>query len=161
MGQHHLDPVTWIYGKDDTAPVTVEAYAPPAHPEACGMWGWAELTYADGFTLVLASGEWGEPYARKQGRGVGLGDLPEEDRAKVEAMPDPEPLLSFAQAVRARRPAGGNAEAAHRTATLMHLTNIAIRVGRKIAFDPVKEEIIGDPEANRLVNQPMRAPWHL
>jgi len=76
-------------------------------------------------------------------------------------MPDPEPLLSFAQAVRARKPAGGNAEAAHRTATLMHLTNIAIRVGRKIAFDPVKEEVIGDPEANRLVDQPMRAPWHL
>ncbi len=161
MGQHYLDPVTWIYGKDDTAPVTVEAHAPPAHPEACGMWGWAELTYADGFTLVLASGEWREPYGRKQGRGVDLNDLPEEDRAKIAAMPDPEPLLSFAQAVRARKPAGGNAEAAHRTATLMHLTNIAIRVGRKIAFDPVKEEVIGDPEANRLVDQPMRAPWHL
>ena len=43
----------------------------------------------------------------------------------------------------------------------MHLTNIAIRVGRKIAFDPVKEEVIGDPEANRLVDQPMRAPWYL
>ena len=27
--------------------------------------------------------------------------------------------------------------------------------------DPVKEEVIGDAEANRLVNQPMRAPWHL
>jgi hypothetical protein len=25
----------------------------------------------------------------------------------------------------------------------------------------VREEVIGDDEANRLVNQPMRAPWHL
>ena len=32
-----------------------------------------------------------------------------------------------------------------------HLANIAIRVGRKIRFDPVKEEIVGDEEANRLV----------
>jgi hypothetical protein len=63
--------------------------------------------------------------------------------------------------VRSRRPAGGNAEAAHRTVTLLHLANIAIRVGRKIHFDPVKEVIVGDEEANRLVNQPMRAPWHL
>ena len=76
-------------------------------------------------------------------------------------MPDPEPLLEFGDAVRARKPAGGNAEAAHRTATIMHLSNISIRVGRKIRFDPEKEVIIGDEEANRLVNQPMRAPWHL
>ena len=43
----------------------------------------------------------------------------------------------------------------------MHLANIAIRTGRTIKFDPVKELVIGDEEANRLVNQPMRAPWHL
>ncbi len=45
--------------------------------------------------------------------------------------------------------------------TILHLANIAIRVGRKIRFDPVKEVIVGDEEANRLVSQPMRAPWHL
>ncbi|UCF34986.1 MAG: hypothetical protein JSV78_06705, partial [Phycisphaerales bacterium] len=67
----------------------------------------------------------------------------------------------FAEAVKQRKPAGGNAEAAHRTITIMHLTNIAFRTGRKIRFDPDKEEILGDEEANRLVNVPMRAPWHL
>ncbi|MBN1443408.1 MAG: Gfo/Idh/MocA family oxidoreductase [Planctomycetes bacterium] len=161
MGQHYMDPVTYTYGKDDTSPVEVEAHAPPAHPEACGMWGWVELKYADGFTLVLDSGEWGERYSRKAARGVGLEDLDEEGRRKLAEMPDPEPLIGFGEAVKTRRPAGGNAEAAHRTATIMHLANIAIRVGRKIRFDPEKEVIIGDEEANRLVNQPMRAPWHL
>ena len=125
------------------------------------MWGWVELKYSDGLTLVLESGEWGEKYGRRAERGVGLNDLDEDARKKVLEMPDPEPLLTFAQAVRARKPAGGNAEAAHRTATIFHLANLAIRVGRKIRFDPVKEEIVGDEEANRLVNQPMRAPWHL
>ncbi|MBI4659185.1 MAG: Gfo/Idh/MocA family oxidoreductase [Verrucomicrobia bacterium] len=161
MGQHFLDPFTWIYGKDDTAPVEIEPHAPPAHHDACGMWGWVELKYADGLTLVLESGEWGERYNRKQSRGVTLNDLSEEDRRKVSEMPDPEPLRTFAEAVRTRKPAGGNAEAAHRTASLMHLANIAIRVGRRIRFDPVREVIVGDEEANRLVNQPMRAPWHL
>jgi hypothetical protein len=41
------------------------------------------------------------------------------------------------------------------------LANIAIRMGRKIRFDPVKDIIVGDEEANRLVHPPMRAPWHL
>ncbi len=161
MGQHYLDPFTWTWGKDDTAPVEIEAHAAPAHPEACGMWGWVELKYADGFTLVFDSNEWGPLYSRKPYRSLKLEDLDEESRKKVLAMPDEAPLLSFAEAVKTRQPAGGNAEVAHRTVTILHLANIAIRIGRKIKFDPVKEVIVGDEEANRLVNVPMRAPWHL
>jgi hypothetical protein len=161
MGQHHLDGFNYAFAKDYTGPVSVEAYAPPAHPEACAMWGWSELTYADGLTLVLESREWGEPYTRKEPRGVSLADLSPEDQKKLNAMPDPEPLLRFAEAVKQRKLSGGHAEAAQRTSTLMHLSNIAIRTGRKLRYDPVKEEIVGDEEANRLVYQPMRAPWHL
>lgn len=162
MGQHHFDPMTWTYGVDDTAPVEVEAHAPPAHPYACGMWGWIELKYANGLTFVIESREWGKPYDRKQARDhVSLDDLDPESREKLKAMPDPEPLIDFTQAVKTRKQPGGHAEAAHRTMSIMHLSNIAIRTGRKIRFDPDKEVIIGDEEANRLVNVPMRAPWHL
>ena len=125
------------------------------------MWGWADLKYADGLTFVLDSREWGKPYDRKQERGVSLSDLSEEDQKKVLAMPDPEPLVDFPTAIRTRQRPGGHAEAAHHSAAIMHLANIAIRVGRKIRYDPVKEQVIGDDEANRLVNPPMRAPWHL
>jgi predicted dehydrogenase len=161
MGQHHFDGVQWTYGKDDTSPVEIEAHAPPAHPEVVGMWGWVELRYADGLTFVMDSGEWGKPYDRKQRRGISMQDLTEEQREKVNAMPDPDPLLSFAEAVKTRKSAGGNAESSHRGATLLHLANLAIRTNRKLKYDPVKEQVIGDEEANRLVNQPMRAPWHL
>jgi len=161
MGQHHLEGFNWTYGKDYTSPVEIEAHAPVAHPEVTGMWGWVEMKYADGLTLVLESGEWGTPYDRKKPRDVRLTDLSEEDQRKIREMPDPEPLLDFGEAVRTRKPAGGHPEAAHRTACLLHLANLAIRTGRKIRYDPVKEQVIGDEEANRLVNQPMRAPWHL
>ena len=31
----------------------------------------------------------------------------------------------------------------------------------KLHFDPVAMRFVNDPEANRLAEQPMRAPWHL
>jgi myo-inositol 2-dehydrogenase/D-chiro-inositol 1-dehydrogenase len=165
MAHHHLDGPGYQYGRDLTAPVEVTPYAPPMHPEACGVWGWAELKYADGFTLVLESGEWGKPYDRLRQQKTGEGDirnmLSEEDRQKLDAMPDPEPLVRFPEAIRTRKQAGGHAEASHRVATIYHLANIAFRTGRKLRFDPVKEEIVGDDEANRLAYQPMRAPRRL
>ena len=161
FAQHYMDPFQWTYGKDDTSPVRAEALAPPAHPEACGLWAWVELTYADGLTLVLDGGEWGPRYDRKEPHRLGPGDLDEETRKKVEALPDPEPPRSFVEAVKTRQEAGGHVEAAHRAVTIAHLANIAIRLGRAIQYDPVTEQVIGDEAANRLVNQPMRAPWHL
>jgi hypothetical protein len=111
--------------------------------------------------LVLDSGEWGEPYNRLQPRGVSKKDLSPEDQKKLDAMPDPEPLVGFAEAVKTRKRPGGHAEAAHRTATLFHLANLAIRTGRKLRYDPVREIVLDDEEVNRLIHQPMRAPWHV
>jgi myo-inositol 2-dehydrogenase/D-chiro-inositol 1-dehydrogenase len=161
MGQHHFDPQQWIYGKDDTSPVKIEAFAPPAHPDVTGMWAWVELTYSDGFTFVMDSAEWGPSYDKKGSKQVSLSQLSEEDQQKINAMPDPAPLLSFAEAVKQRKQAGGHPEAAHRAACILHLANIAIRLGRKLQYDPEKEQFVGDDEANRFVNVPMRSPWHL
>ena len=115
----------------------------------------------DGQRRAVAAALASSLHDREQSRDVKLSDLSEEDRQKVADAPDPERMLTFAEAVKQRKQPGGHAEAAHRAATLLHLANIAIRVGRKIRFDPVKEQIIGDEEANRLAYQPMRAPWHL
>jgi len=49
----------------------------------------------------------------------------------------------------------------HRSATVCHLGNIAIRTGKKIKWDPAKEEIVGDSEAAKWVTKPYRAPWKL
>ena len=165
MAHHQLDRLAYEYGRDLTAPVEVTPHAPPAHPEACGMWGWVEMKYADGFTLVLDSGEWGKPYDRLKQQNTSEGDilktLSESDRKKLDEIPEPEPLVRFSEAIRTRKRAGGNADVSHRVATIYHLANVAIRTGRPIRFDPDSEQIVGDDEANRLVNQPMRAPWRV
>ena len=161
MGQHHLDPTQWTLDKDHTSPVEVEAYAPwPAHPDACGLWGHVKFTYADGTVIVIDSREWGEPWTGKT-RWPSLADLAPDDRAKLAALPTPKPLVDFETAVKTRRQPGGNAESSHRCATLIHLGNIAIRTGRKIRYDPQAEKVVGDEEANRLVDVPLRAPWTL
>jgi hypothetical protein len=36
---------------------------------------------------------------------------------------------------------------------------VALQLNRTLEFDPVNELFVNDEEANRLVNQPMRAPW--
>ena len=76
-------------------------------------------------------------------------------------MPDPEPLIDFETAVKTRQKTGGNESVSHRSCTLVNLATHAIRLGRTLHYDPVKEDFIGDEQASRLVSQPMRAPWHL
>jgi predicted dehydrogenase len=49
----------------------------------------------------------------------------------------------------------------HRSATVCHLGNIAIRTGRKLRWDPLREEFIGDAQAAAWLNKPYRAPWAL
>ncbi|MCY3024193.1 MAG: Gfo/Idh/MocA family oxidoreductase [Planctomycetota bacterium] len=46
-----------------------------------------------------------------------------------------------------------------RTLTVCHLFNIAYWLKRSLKWDPVKEEIVGDPEAARWLSRPKRAPW--
>ena len=163
FGAHSLDPLQWSYAKDDTSPVRIEPQATwPQHPDAVRPFSWVELTYADGLKVVLTGGKGGGKYDRPKKRGMLTeNDLDAAGRKRLAELPDPPRLVPFGEAVRTRQQAGGNAESSHRVSTAMNLANIAIRMGRTIQYDPVKEQIVGDEEANRFVNIPMRAPWHL
>lgn len=163
FGHHRVDPFQWKFAKDDTSPVEIEPNGPwPQHPDAVGSWAWVELKYADGLRFVLETGKWGKKYDRGGGSNkVSAKDLDEGAREKLAQLPDPPKLVNFGEAVRTRQQAGGHAEASHRAATVLHLSNIALRLGRKLRYDPVKERFIGDDQANRFIDIPMRAPWHL
>lgn len=52
-------------------------------------------------------------------------------------------------------------EIGHRSASLGHLAIIAFKLGRSLKWDPVKEEFLGDEEANRLRARAMREPWRM
>jgi predicted dehydrogenase len=52
-------------------------------------------------------------------------------------------------------------EIGHRTATLCNLGNISYVLGRKLVWDGEKQEVVGDPAANRFLSRPQRHPYHL
>jgi hypothetical protein len=52
-------------------------------------------------------------------------------------------------------------EIGHRTATACHLGNLCVLLKRKLRWDPVKEQVPGDEQANARLFRPYRAPWKL
>ncbi|MGQ9573956.1 MAG: Gfo/Idh/MocA family protein [Thermoguttaceae bacterium] len=68
---------------------------------------------------------------------------------------------NFLDCVKSRKPCYATAEIGHRTITIAHLGNIAMRLGRKLRWDPDKEHFVDDPEADKMLSRPMRPPWTL
>ena len=70
-------------------------------------------------------------------------------------------VRNFLDCVKSRRDPVAPVEVGHRSSTVCHLGNVAVRLGRNVTWDPEKEEFPGDAEANAMLTRPMRAPWHL
>jgi predicted dehydrogenase len=68
---------------------------------------------------------------------------------------------NFLQCVRTRQRPISDVESGHRSTTVCNLGNLAMLLGRRLRWDPVREEFIDDPQANRLRHRSMRAPWSL
>ncbi|HSO78404.1 MAG TPA: Gfo/Idh/MocA family oxidoreductase [Bacteroidales bacterium] len=166
MGQHYLDPVQYLLGKDDTSPVSVEIDAPQQHYDAVGSWRRITYTYEDGCSIIL-DGENRDtgaafiegPYG-KIFKGF-ISDVPNLQKL-IDTLPDPEPQVTvFSESVRTRKPFALNETNGHRSCTIVNMGVAALRLGRNLKFDPVKQQFIDDDGANALINQPMRGEWHI
>ena len=169
MGQHYLDPVQYMLGKDDEFPVKVEIDAPQQHPDAVGIWKKITYTYADGCQVILE----GEGY-ESQGKLAYI----EGPKGKVykgfectipnvqeliNELPDPEPQRTdFLECVRTRQKFALNEQNGHHSCTLVNMGAVGLRLGRKVLnFDPTTQRFIGDDAANALIDQPMRGEWSI
>ena len=70
-------------------------------------------------------------------------------------------IRNFLNCVKTRAEPVEPVEIGHRTASLCHLGNIALKLMRKLQWDPDREEFPNDDEANQMVSRVLRAPWHL
>lgn len=104
-----------------------------------------------GRILVNRSGVYGRPFEELK-----HDPLP-ENRWRVR--PSSDHMADFVDCVKTRREPVSPVRIQHRTVTACHLTNISLRLGRKITWDPESEQIVGDEDANRWQQRPQRAPY--
>lgn len=169
-GAHTVDLCQWANDADNTMPLTYE-------PDG----GTIHARYANGVKLVLRLGGF-----QGEGQWLGLGTCPvrfEGDEGWVETGDGggikchPESLLAgrnrpaeigthpaqhtrnFFDCVKSRKLTAANANVMRHSHIACHAAALAWILGRKLTLDPVKEEFVGDEEANRMRYWARREPW--
>ena len=172
-GAHHLDIAQWGLGMDSSGPVEIvgKGEFPTSGLFTTATKVYFEATYADGVKLICQTGGSNTRFEGTDGwvdvkRG-GLKTEP-EPLAKETIGPDEIHLYesrdhkqNFLDCIRSRKDPIASAETGHRSASLCHLGNIAMLLGRKLKWDPDKECFVNDSAANSMLARGMRAPWRL
>ncbi len=164
MGQHYLDPVQYILGKDDESPILIESEAHKQDLDAVGTFRRIRMQYADGCEIILDGEDKDKNAAFLSGPNGKImkgfkSDIPDFDK-KIAALPDPEPRVTdFVEAVKTRKKFALNEVNGHRSCTLINLAKTALQTGRVLHFDSKKQRFKADKEANAYISQPMSDSW--
>lgn len=172
-GAHHLDIVQWALGMDEWGPIEVSG---TGQFHGTGPFDTAiavDLTYryAGGLPVYCRTEAGASGVEFRGDRGVlrvGRGRLEAEPAGILDRPSQPDDILlyrsdnhyiDFLQSVRRRTQPVAPAETGHRSATVCHLGNIAIKLGRPLRWDPGAELVEDDVEANSLLDRPSRDDW--
>jgi predicted dehydrogenase len=176
-GAHHLDIAQWGLGQDESGPVEIEGsaeYNPEKLYETPTKFD-VRYKYADGTVLLCSSGTGkyraGTLFEGDKGsiyinRGA-LESTPEEileeplGSKRVKLYESADHYRNWLDCIKTRQDPICKVEIGHRSATMCHLGNIAVRSGKKVVWDPAKQQIVGDAELAKWASRPYRAPWKL
>jgi predicted dehydrogenase len=184
-GAHMIDLAQWGHDTERTGPVEVEGEGDFPPREAVFNTA-AKFTlhykYADGVTMKVVAKD---PFIRFEGTDGWIeckgwrGSLRASEREMLDVKIDPQKVKiyrpseivdrkeggkggehrNFYDCVKTRGECYGPAEIGHRTVTIAHIGNIAMLLGRKLRWDPQKEDFVGDAEASAMLARPQREPW--
>lgn len=175
FGAHHLDIAQWALGMDESGPVAVEGTA-TFHPEklhevteSCRI----NYTYANGVVVTLGQQQddipQGATFIGSKGTiHVNRGKLtadpkeildPETESLPVQLIRSKDHVRNFLDCIKSRELPICDVEIGHRSATVCHLGNIVCRLGRGVKWDPAKEVVVGDAQAQEMTDKPYREPW--
>jgi len=176
FGAHHLDIAQWGLDMDNSGPVSAEAKARFNKEGWYEVPEWTEINYryASGVTMVCGQGQpggttfegdkgvihvnRGKLEVRINGEKLAPAKYPKVD---VKLYASDNHHKNWLDCIKSRAKPICDVEIGHRSATVCHLGNIAVRTGQAIAWDPEKEQIINNPEAAKMVEKAYRAPWKL
>jgi predicted dehydrogenase len=174
MGAHHFDIAQWAMHMDGSGPVEV---IPPTDPKTGrGL----RLVYASGVVMIHNEFEKGSDGKEVRADCVfeGTDGTILVSRGGISSLPDKilkDPLgekdkrvypsnshhANWLECVKSGKETICPAEVGHRSATICHLTNIGYHLGRKLRWDPAKEQFVGDAGANKELTREPRAKWKL
>ncbi len=175
-GAHHNDIAQWGMGMDNSGPISVESEPHGPEPKCDECYNTVpqfKVTYTYGNGVKLHTNSEGENGVQFNGDDgwifVSRGTINASDPKLLET-PLPASAITlyksnnhmgnFIDCVRSRKPTICPAEVGHRSVTVCHLGNISLRLGgRKLNWDPKKEQFTGDKEAQAMVSRKQRGPW--
>ena len=175
-GIHNIDTAQWGNGTDLTGPVEVEGTAEFPRDGLCDCaTGWdVKLKYANGVEMsftdskknkygILFEGTDGWVFVKRRFMETHPKSLMEEKIGpdEIHLPRSNNHCRNFVDAVKTRSKPMCPIDVAVRSDTICHLSDIATRLGRKLHWDPEKEEFINDATANQMLKRAMRSPWHL
>jgi len=183
---HHGDIAQWGLGVDDTGPVEVTGDGklsqfglPYQYRATCRYANGVEIVICDESQKDVERGvtfEGTEGFIHAQ-RSTGLGReyrnveiiySKPESICRIELKPSDTRLprsddhaQNFVECIRSRSKPVAPVEVAHRAITMGYLAIMAIQQEKTLLWDPIKEQILNDDQANRQIHKPMRSPWVL
>ncbi len=182
-GIHHLDIANWGNGTDMTGPTSIEGTGvyPPAGSACDAVLSWKlRYEFAKGAPITFVNenpdgishgtrfiGENGWLHVRRGYIAASDPNLLRDPANKDGTMPIKLPVSvehtrNFVDAVKSGSRAICDIETSVRSDMLSQLASIALKEGRKLAWDPVAESFGSDEAANALLNQlPFRGEWKL
>lgn len=188
-GQHHFDSAAWGMDTEYTGPVSIEAVAEFPKAGLWDVHGdfMAKAEYKNGVTMYTSGGyPNGVRYEGTEGwifvtrgnyRATDSDPIPDGPGQKPLDASDPKILSSvigpnethlyvsenqqgnWLDCIKSRKEPISPVEIGHRACTVCLVTHIAMKLGRKLNFDPDKERFVNDDEANKMLSRPQRAPY--
>lgn len=174
-GAHYVDTAQWANDSDRSGPVSVEGKGEFLTGDIYNTANIFDLTYeyANGVSMRVHSGGTAIGFEGTEGWIQCLGwrgklEASKQSILDVEFKGRDNKLYTaesehrnFIDCVKSRKETFVPAEVGHRTASALHMGNIALKLGRKLQWDPVNEKFLNDDEANAMRSRVSRDPWKL
>ena len=176
-GAHLNDIAQWANDTEYTGPVSVDGHG--VFP-ADGLYNTATeweigFEYANGVKLICKSGDPNKASVRFEGTDGWVfcewNSIEASSQEILKSVIGPDEIhlrtcrnreqRDFLDCVKSRQDTYAPAEVGHRTATLSHIGNISMMLGRKLRWEPDTERFVDDEQANRMLRRSMRSPWQL
>ncbi|MEM6320906.1 MAG: Gfo/Idh/MocA family oxidoreductase [Bacteroidota bacterium] len=187
-GAHHIDTAHWGMGTEYTGPVEVEATAQFPTSGLWNVHGDFQVNakYANGVTMEVSGknpngvrfeGTDGWIFVSRGNVGVTASDPSSAENSDAFKASDPKILQSvigpdeihlyhsedqhgnWLDCIKSRQLTVAPVEVAHRSCSACLLFHVAMKVNRKLYWDPLRERFKNDDEANALLSRPQRYPY--